>query len=153
MEKARAVAKLRHLRISPRKVRLMVDLIRGLKVTDAIVQLELSKKSAARPVLKLLNSAVANAKHNYEMIDEKLVIKEAMVDEGATLHRWLPKAMGRATPIRKRSCHVTLVLEGEVSEKKIKKDKKNEKKNVAKVEVKSEIKPEKKTKVKTKDNK
>ncbi|MBT4120860.1 MAG: 50S ribosomal protein L22 [Candidatus Magasanikbacteria bacterium] len=141
MEKAIAVAKLKHLRIAPRKVRLVIGLIRGSKVEDAVVQLENSKKSAARPVLKLLNSAVANSKHNHEMKVETLVIKEAMVDEGATLHRWMPRAMGRATPLRKRSSHITLVLEGEVEEKKTKKDKKT-----------TEAKKEKKTK-EDKDNK
>lgn len=151
MEKARAIAKLKHLRIAPRKVRLVIGLIRGLEVEDAVTQLEISKKSAARPVLKLLNSAVANAKHNHEMKVETLKIKEAMVDEGATLHRWMPRAMGRATPLRKRSSHVTLVLEGEVEEKKTKKAKKTTKKTE---EPKKETK-EKKTKVKkeAKDNK
>jgi len=144
MEKARAVAKLKHLRIAPRKVRLVIGLIRGLKVEDAVVQLEISKKSAARPVLKLLNSAVANAKHNHDLKIDTLVIKEAMVDEGATLHRWMPRAMGRATPLRKRSSHITLILEGEVDEKKVKKDKKVKKTEETKKETKkvTEVKKE-----------
>jgi len=146
MEKARAVAKLKSLRIAPRKVRLVIGLIRGLKVEDAIVQLEVSKKSAARPVLKLLNSAVANSKHNHDMKAETLVIKEAMVDEGATLHRWMPRAMGRATPLRKRSSHITLVLEGEIEEKKAKKTKKIEEGKKT-----TEDKKEKKVKVKKED--
>ncbi len=127
MEKVTAVAKLRHLRIAPRKVRLVVSLIRGLKVADAVTQLELSKKTAGRSVLKLLNSAVANAKHNHSLKEETLIVKTAFVDEGVTLHRWMPRAMGRATPLRKRSSHITLILEGELEEKgrKARKEKQN----------------------------
>ena len=111
-------ARLRSLRVAPRKVRLLVDLIRGMKVEDAINQLYFSTKSAAKPVLKLLKSAIANAKHNHNMNEETLVIKVAFVDGGKTLHRSTPRAMGRATPIRKRTSHITLVLEGEGSGKK-----------------------------------
>lgn len=103
-------AKLRWLRISPRKVRLVVDLIRGLPVQDALHRLNYSSKAAALPVAKLLRSAVANAdqKGGYDV--DTLVIKTAFVDEGPTWRRWLPRAMGRATRIRKRSSHVTVVL-------------------------------------------
>lgn len=118
-----AKAQLRHIRIAPRKIRLLIDLIRGMRVEDAVVQLELSKKQASRPILKLLNSAVANAVHNFDMLPETLVIKTAFVDGGPILYRWQPRAMGRATPLRKRSSHVTLVLEGEAPEKKEKKKK------------------------------
>jgi large subunit ribosomal protein L22 len=130
---------LKHLRTSPRKVRLVVDLVRGLSVENAITQLEHSVKHAARPVLKLLKSAVANAKQNHSLIEETLVIKVAFVDEAATLHRWMPRAMGRATPLRKRGSHVTLILEGDVSEeKKAVKAKKTEKKTVKKETTKKE---------------
>ena len=108
-------ARLRSLRMTPRKVRLLIDLIRGMKVQDAINQLAFSTKQAAKPVLKLLQSAIANAKHNHDMNGETLVIKTAFVDGGRTLHRSMPRAMGRATPIRKRTAHITLVLEGESS--------------------------------------
>ena len=118
MEKMQTTARLRSLRVAPRKVRLLVDLIRGMKVEDAINQLYFSTKSAAKPVLKLLKSAIANAKHNHNMNEETLVIKVAFVDGGKTLHRSTPRAMGRATPIRKRTSHITLVLEGEGSGKK-----------------------------------
>ena len=129
MKKAEAVAKLRHLRMSPRKIRLLVDLVRGLKVEEAIIQLENSQKAAARPLLKLLQSSIANAKHNHDLKEETLVVKTAFVDGGPILHRWIPRAMGRATPIRKRSSHITLVLEGEVEKKKkVKKEKKTEEK-------------------------
>jgi len=130
--KVQAIAKLRHLRMAPRKVRLVVDLIRGMKVEEAMVQLSRLNKLAVRPVKKLLDSAVANAKNNHKIKEETLMIKTAFVDGGATLHRWMPRAMGRATPIRKRTSHITLILEGEAEEnKKVKKVEKKliEKKN------------------------
>jgi large subunit ribosomal protein L22 len=146
MEKMQTKAKLRSLRVAPRKVRLLIDLIRGMKVDKAINQLEFSKKDAAKPVLKLLKSAIANAEHNHKMKADTLVIKTAYVDGGATLHRWMPRAMGRATPIRKRTSHITLILEGdaEKDKKKTKKesDKKETKKEVVKEDV-EEIKGEK----------
>ena len=150
--KEQATAKLRHLRMGPRKIRLLVDLIRGLKVEDAIVQLENNHKHAARPVLKLLRSAMANAKENYSLKEETLVIKTIFVDDAATLHRWMPKAMGRATPIRKRGSHLTIILEGEVDEKK-KKIAKAEKKVVKKSVVESKENFEDKKEVSEVDNK
>ena len=128
------MAKLRYLRQAPRKIRLLIDLIRGEQVNDAITELTLSHKQAALPVLKLLKSAIANAKNNDEVKDEStLVIKEAFVDGGPVLKRWMPRAMGRATPIRKRTSHITIVLEGE-SEKKEKKEKKEKTKKTEEVE-------------------
>ncbi len=124
-------AKLRHLRIAPRKVRLLIGLVRGMKVQEAIAQMQFSQKDAARPVRKLIESAVANAQHNHEMDPESLIIKTAFVDEGKTLKRWTPRAMGRATPIRKRCSHITIVLEGDVIEKK----KKVKKEEINKTEV------------------
>ncbi len=112
--KGTATAKLKSLRMTPRKVRLVVDLIRGCRVHDALNQLQFSTKHASRPVLKLLKSAVANAANNHQLVEETLCITEAFVDAGTTLHRWMPRAMGRATPIRKRSSHITLVLTGDV---------------------------------------
>ena len=106
--------------MTPRKVRLLIDLIRGLSVDKALAQLAVSKKTAARPVAKLLQSAVANAAHNHNIKKDSLVIVAAAVDGGATLHRWTPKAHGRATPIRKRTAHISLVLEGVVDETKSK---------------------------------
>lgn len=103
-------AQLRWLRMSPRKVRLVVDLIRGRPVEEALNILAFSPKAAARPVSKLLRSAVANAdfRGGYEL--DRLVIETAFVNEGPTWRRWLPRAMGRATRIRKRTSHITLVL-------------------------------------------
>lgn len=114
--KATALATVKQLRISPRKVRLLVDLIRHLPIAEARVQLRFSQKDAARPVLKLLESAVANATHNHAIREETLTIAKAFVDGGPSLHRWTPKAFGRANPIRKRTSHVTIVLEGERNE-------------------------------------
>lgn len=104
-------AKARHIHMSPRKVRLVVDVIRGKRVADAQTQLQFMKKSAALPVLKLLNSAVANATHNFQLEPSNLVVKTITADEGPTLHRWTPKAQGRATPIRKRTTHISIILE------------------------------------------
>jgi large subunit ribosomal protein L22 len=103
-------AKLRYLRMSPRKVRLVVDVIRGMEVDKALAQLRAINKRAARPLTKLLQSAVANAENNFELAEDNLYIKEIRVDEGPTLHRWQPRARGRATPIRKRSSHISVVL-------------------------------------------
>jgi large subunit ribosomal protein L22 len=106
-----ATAKLRHLRISPRKVRLIADLIRGLTVEEAEKQLRFLTKRAANPLLKLLNSAAANAENTFNLTKEKLYIAKILVDPGPTLKRWMPRAMGRATPIMKRTSHVTIVLD------------------------------------------
>jgi len=125
MEKMQTKVKLSSLRIAPRKVRLLIDLIRGMSVEKALHQLQFSKKDAAKPLIKLLNSGVANAKHNHEMKKETLVVKTAFVDGGPTLHRWTPRAMGRATPIRKRTSHITIILEGEAQKKKESKVKKS----------------------------
>ena len=140
MEKIQTTAKLNNLRVAPRKVRLLVDLVRGLKVEQALEQLTVSKKTAARSVMKLLQSAVANALHNHNLRKDSLIIVSAYVNNGATLHRWTPRAMGRATPIRKRTAHITLVLEGEIDEKAVKK---------AKTEVEKKVKENKKSKIDT----
>ena len=110
--KKQARAQLKDLRISPRKVRLLVDLIRSMHVDDALSELRVSKKDAARPLRKLLESAIANALGNHYLKRDSLVIEQAFVDSGRTLHRWTPRAMGRATPIRKRTSHITLILSG-----------------------------------------
>lgn len=107
-----AHALLKNLRMSPQKVRLVVDLIRGKKVDEALVELQYLKKHAARPVLKLLQSAIANAKENHGLLVESLRIKTATVDGGPIIHRSTHRAFGRATPIRKRTSHVKIILEG-----------------------------------------
>ena len=112
-------AQLRKLRLSPRKIRLVVDTIKGLPVDEALKQLQFSSKHAAKPIITLLNSAIANATHNYQAERETLIIKNAYVDGGSILYRWLPRAMGRATPIRKRTAHITIILSGEAEEAKL----------------------------------
>lgn len=103
-------AKAKYIRLSPRKTRLIADLIRGLDVKEAENQLIFLRKAAARPVLKLLKSAIANALNNFKLKEENLYIKSITVDSGPTLKRWQPRAFGRATPIRKRSAHISIVL-------------------------------------------
>lgn len=103
-------AQLKHLRISPRKVRLVVNVIKSMPVIVAEEQLQFVKKAAAPMILKLLRSAVANAAHNFKLKKENLYIKAIFVNEGYTLKRWQPRAMGRATPLKKKSSHVTMVL-------------------------------------------
>jgi len=117
------VAQLRFLRTSPRKMRLVADTVRGRDVVRAQNSLSLLNKKAAKYLLKLLNSAVANAKHNNSLPVDILRIKEITVDGGPMLKRWMPKAHGRATPVRERTSHIYLALE--TFEKKVKnKDKK-----------------------------
>lgn len=117
-----AKAKLRYLRTSPRKVRLVADVIRGLSVKSAQNQLQFMNKRAAGPMLKLLNSVIANAENNFKLKKDNLYIKELCVDEGPTLKRWMPRAMGRAAPINKRTSHISIVL-GEREKPQVKKDK------------------------------
>ena len=109
---AKAVA--RTVRIAPRKVRLVVDLIRGKQVGEAVAILHLTPKAASPIVEKVLKSAIANAEHNYEMDVNNLVVAQVFVDEGPTLKRFRPRAQGRASAINKRTSHITIV----VSEKK-----------------------------------
>ncbi|GEM_PF-15685 len=104
-------AKLRHLRISPRKVRLVADLIRGLDVEVAQNQLKFINKKVADSMLKLLNSAIANAKNNFKLAENNLYISELKVDEGPVLKRWQPRAFGRASAINKRTSHISIILE------------------------------------------
>lgn len=108
-------ASLKHLRMSPQKVRLVVDVIRGLKTDKALDQLRFINKKAAAPIDKLLRSAIANAVNNYDLDKDNLIVKSIYVDSGLTLKRWMPKAHGRATVIRKRACHINLVL-GEIKD-------------------------------------
>lgn len=107
-------AQLRHLRIAPRKVRLVVNAIRGLSVSKAEAQLQFMNKKSAIPILKLLQSAVANAEHNSKLNRDKLMIHSIAVGDAVTLKRWMPRAMGRATPIRHHASHVQLVLSDKV---------------------------------------
>ncbi len=105
---ARAIA--RHVRVSPRKARLVADLIRGKDVGEASSILRLSPRAAAETVGKVLDSAVANAEKNEHVRPETLYVHKAFVDEGPTLKRFRPRALGRATRIDKRTSHITVVV-------------------------------------------
>jgi large subunit ribosomal protein L22 len=106
-----AKATVKYVRTSPRKMRRTVDLIRGQHVAEARRILRLSTLGASRDVEKLLNSAVANAEQRPGVIEENLLVSRAWVDEGPTLRRYRPRAYGRATRVRKRTSHVTVVVE------------------------------------------
>ncbi len=112
-----ARARARFVRISPRKARRVIDMIRGRTVGEARRILALSGLGAARSVQKCLDSAVANAEQNPGVVADNLVVARAFVDEGPTLKRWRPRALGRATRIDKRTSHITVIVEtvGEVS--------------------------------------
>jgi len=103
-------ATLRYVRVSPRKARRVVDLIRGRHVEEARRILRFSPLGASRDVAKLLDSAVANAERTPGVVAQNLVVERAWVDEGPTLKRWRPRAYGRATRIRKRTSHITVVV-------------------------------------------
>ena len=105
---ARAVAK--YVRISPYKVRQVLDLIRGYDAERAQEILKFCERDAAIVVGKLLASAVANAEHDHALVGDELFVSACFADEGPTLKRWRPRARGRATRIRKRTCHITLIV-------------------------------------------
>jgi large subunit ribosomal protein L22 len=105
---ARAIA--RHVRTSPNKCRQVTQGLRGMSVAAAQRRLTFSEKDAARQVLKTLNSAIANAENNKDLDAEDLFVLEAKVDEGPTLKRFQPRAMGRAYRIRKRTSHITITV-------------------------------------------
>jgi len=102
--------KLNNLRIAPRKSREVIDLIRGKRATEARTILEFTIKRAAEPILKLLNSAVASALHDFKLEESNLYVSKITTDEGPKLKRSFPMSRGRAYPIMKRTSHVTLVL-------------------------------------------
>lgn len=103
-------AKLNYLRMTPRKVRAVGDLIKGLPVSEAEAQLLAMRRRAATPILKLLRSAVHNLKNNKRLNEEKFYVESFRVDQGPMLKRSLPRARGMATPIQKKMSHITLVL-------------------------------------------
>ncbi|HRY31215.1 MAG TPA: 50S ribosomal protein L22 [Candidatus Paceibacterota bacterium] len=107
-----ATAELKNHRQSPKKVRMVADVIRGKKVVEAIDMLTFVDKRSALPIQKLLRSAVANASHNHGLNKvEDLYIKEIRVDDGITFHRMMPRARGSGAPIKKRSSHIRIVLD------------------------------------------
>jgi large subunit ribosomal protein L22 len=105
---AKAIAK--HIRMSPQKIRLVVDLIRGKRLEEAQAILKYTPHRASEPIVKVLKSAAANAINNYDMIEDELVIKAAYVDEGPSIKRVMPRARGSANMIKKRTSHITIVV-------------------------------------------
>lgn len=106
-----ARATLRHAHIAPMKARRVVDMVRGLPVAEALTLLRFAPQAAAADVYKVLASAAANAAHNEAMPRDGLVVAEAFVDQGPTAKRFQPRAQGRAYRIRKRTSHITVVVE------------------------------------------
>ena len=106
---ARAVTK--HLRISPQKARLVADMIRGRNVGEALMILDFAPKKAARMMTKTLKSVIANAENRQRVDVDRLYVSKIMVDAGSTLKRFLPRAHGRATPLLKRTSHITIVVD------------------------------------------
>ena len=107
-------AQAKYVRTAPRKARLVIDHIRGKTVDDARALLLTTPRAASRDVLKLLDSAIANAENNHELVADELVVGRAYVDEGPTLKRYRPRALGRATRIRKRTSHMTIELTNQI---------------------------------------
>ena len=110
-----AKAQAKYIRISPTKVRQVTDLIKGKDVREVLAILQYTPKRASQAIAKVVKSAVANAEHNYDMDSEALYVSRAFVDQGPTLKRYKPRAMGRADMIRKRTSHITVI----VSEKEV----------------------------------
>lgn len=108
---AKAIA--RTVGVTPRKARLVIDLIRGKSVTEALEILSILNKSAVTPVTKVLKSAVANATNNFNMDENSLYVKEAYVDDAIRMRRFLPRAKGSASGLVKRTCHITVVVADE----------------------------------------
>ena len=104
-------AHLKHLRISSRKVRLVVDLVRKMEIEEAKTQLKFINKKSSELLLKLLNSAIANAKNNFNLDEKNLYISKIVVNDGKILKRWRSRAMGRSARINKRTSNVTVVLD------------------------------------------
>lgn len=131
------IAKLRYLRIAPRKVRLVADLIRRKKAEEAQNILQFTNKRAAPVLLKLLKTAISNAKNNFRLDEGNLYISKILVDGGPMLKRWRARARGQAFEIQKKTSHVTIILDEIVKEpRKIKKVKKVKKIKKVKKEVK-----------------
>ena len=143
-------AKARYVRVSPRKVRLVLDAVRNLNPEKAVIHLSLMPQKSARPVRKLIESAIANAENNFKLKKNDLKIKSLVADEGPTLKRWRARAFGRAAMIRKRTSHISVILTDGKDEVVVKKDENKlaekvlEKKETTSKETKSEKKTDKK---------
>ena len=106
----------KYVRVSPRKARLVADQVRGKHIDDARSLLQFSPRTAADDIAKVIESAAANAEANHDLIGDEMIVAEIRVDEGPTLKRFRPRAMGRATPIHKRTCHISVALTPEDEE-------------------------------------
>jgi large subunit ribosomal protein L22 len=100
----------RYVRVAPRKARLIADQVRGLHIEQARALLAFSPRGAAEDLSKLIESAASNAENNHDLIADEMLISEITVDEGPTLRRFRPRAMGRASRINKRTCHIAVAL-------------------------------------------
>lgn len=152
-----ARARAKYIRMAPRKTRLVIDMIRGKNAAESAVILQFSTREASQAVLKVLNSAVANAVQKGATGADNLLVSEAFVDEGPILKRWRPRAQGRATRINKRTSHITLVLneiekteaeKAKAPKAKAEKPKKETKAKAGETEIKTKAKTEKKEKKK-----
>jgi ribosomal protein L22 len=103
-------ARASYVRIAPRKARLVADQVRGMPLEDALTTLRFSPRGAAQDIAKLINSAAANAENNHDLVADDLVLSDITVDEGPTLRRYRPRALGRATRINKRTSHIKVAL-------------------------------------------
>ena len=113
----------RYIRMSPRKIRLVIDMIRGKKVLEAQTILQFTTRAAVLPIAKLLNSAIANAEHNFKLDKANLFIKTIIANQGPALKRFRPRAFGRPAGIKKRMTHITIVLEDFAKKSEPKKEK------------------------------
>jgi large subunit ribosomal protein L22 len=100
----------RYVRVAPRKARLIADQVRGMHIEQARALLEFSPRGAAEDIRKLIESAAANAENNHDLVADEMLISEITVDEGPTLRRYRPRALGRASRINKRTCHIAVAL-------------------------------------------
>ena len=135
-------AKLSYLKIAPRKVRLVVDLIRGKSVEEAQAILRFTVKKGAEPLLKLLKSATSNAKNNFQLEESNLYISKILVNEGPKLKRWMPRARGQAYEIQKKTSHIILTLD-EIVKKTEKREKGKKKEKIIKSTIKTALKSKK----------
>ena len=108
-----ATATVRYVRVTPMKARRVIDLVRGKSVSEALAILKYAPQAAAKPVAKVVASAAANAENNFGLNPRTLVISEAYANEGPTMRRFQPRAQGRAFMIRKRTSHITVVVESQ----------------------------------------
>lgn len=138
----KVVAELNNLRISPRKVRLVTDLVKGMDTDEALVQLRNTVKGSVLPIEKLIKSAVANAENNFGLDRSNLYIFDLQVGEGPILKRWLPRAYGRATEIYKRTSRVYVTLEERVEGKNRKSKEQLEKERKAREEARKKMEQE-----------